>query len=69
MPMPNAAINKPKCKLTSTDGNVFALAGKVNAALRKAGQSDKCAEFNKRLFSSHSYSEALALMDEYVEIT
>ena len=59
---------KPRCKLTETNGNVFALAGKVNQALRRAGQGDKCEEFNKRLFVSHSYDEALQLMMEYVEV-
>ena len=60
---------KPKCKLTGTDGNVFALAARVSQALKKAGQADKAKEFRDRLFQSHSYDEALALMQEYVEVS
>ena len=60
---------KPKCKLTGTDGNVFALAGKVTRALKHAGQADKAKEFTDRLFKCKSYDEALALMGEYVEIS
>ena len=61
--------SKPCVKLTGTDGNVFALAGKVNSALRKAGLQDKSIEFRKRLFSEcKSYDEALQLMMEYVEV-
>lgn len=68
--MSNSAINnKPKCKLTGTDGNVFALLGKCNNTLRKAGQSSKCEELNRRIFSSGSYGEALVIMGEYVEIS
>lgn len=58
----------PACKLSGTDGNVFALAGRVREALRKAGQGDKASQFSKELFECHSYSEALALMANYVRI-
>ena len=61
--------NKPKCKLTSTDGNVFALGGKVSAALKKAGQPDKAKEFTEKLFGCGSYGEALQLIMEYVEVS
>ena len=60
--------NKPKCKLTGTNGNVFALAGKVSAVLKKAGQPDKAIEFTGKLFECGSYDEALRLMVEYVDI-
>jgi len=59
---------KPRCKLLGTDGNVFALAGQVSKALKHAGQTDKAAEFQARLFQSKSYNEALTLMQEYVEV-
>ena len=59
---------KPKCKLVGTDGNVFALAGKVSRALKQAGQSDKAKELQKKLFQCDSYGRAIVLMSEYVEI-
>ena len=60
---------KPKCKLTGTDGNVFALAGGVSQALKRAGQADKAKEFQGKLFKCGSYDEALVLMQEYVEVS
>ena len=60
---------KPKVKLSGTDGNVFALAGQVSRALRKAGQEDKAKEFSSKLFSMGSYDEALQLMMEYVDVS
>ena len=69
MPMPNAATNKPKCKLTGTDGNVFALAGQVTRALKKAGQFDMVNDFTSKLFQTKSYDEALQLMMEYEEVS
>lgn len=59
---------KPRCKLIGTDGNVFALAGQVSQALKKAEQLDKAKEFYARLPQCKSYGEALCLMSEYVEI-
>ena len=59
---------KPHCELVGTDGNVFALAGRVMQALKKAGQKDKALEFNSKLFQCKSYDEALVLMQEYVEV-
>ena len=59
---------KPKCKLLGADGNVFALAGRVSQALNKAGQPEKAQEFQDKLFQTKSYSDALVLMGEYVEI-
>lgn len=60
---------KPKCKLVGTDGNVFALAGRVTSALKKAGQADKASEFSEKLFKCSSYEDALCLMSDYVEIS
>ena len=61
-------MDKPTCELIGTDGNVFALAGKVGKALRRAGLPDKADEFYKRLKDSKSYDDALVLMSEYVDI-
>ncbi len=60
---------KPKCKLSGTDGNVFALVGEVSRALKDVGQGDKAKEFTERVFRCGSYGEALQLMMEYVEVS
>ena len=62
-------MTKPKCKLVGTDGNVFALAGKVSEVLKQAGQADEAKDFQSKLFKCHSYDEALQLMMEYVEVS
>ena len=59
---------KPTCKLSDTDGNVFALAGKVSQALKRAGQPELAKEFQEKLFKTGSYDEALQLMMKYVEV-
>jgi len=61
-------MDKPACKLIGTNGNVFALLGKVQQTLKDAGQHDKAKELRLRLFSCGNYGEALNLMGEYVEI-
>ena len=61
--------HKPKCKLTGTDGNVFALGGRVRGCLVKAGQSEKAKEFTNSLSKCKSYDQALALMSEYVQVS
>jgi len=60
--------NKPRCKLIGTDGNVFLLAGKVIRTLKQCGKEDDAIEFSRRLKEEGSYSAALNLMMEYVEI-
>ena len=60
--------NKPKCKLVGENGNVFVLAGKVIAALKKAGQADKAKEFGDKLFQCGDYDGALQLMMQYVDV-
>ena len=59
--------SKPKCQLTGTDGNIFALVGTASKALKKAGQQDKAKEMKERVFASSSYYEALGIIEEYVE--
>ena len=65
-PEPVAAL-KPHCKLTGTDGNVFALAGRVSAALKRAGMPEKAKEFTDKVFACESYDAELRLMCEYVD--
>jgi hypothetical protein len=59
---------KPKCKLTGTDGNVFAIIGTVSRALKKAGKPEQAKEFTEKAFASPSYDAVLALCFDYVEV-
>jgi hypothetical protein len=60
---------KPKCKLTETDGNIFALGARASRALRKAGQVAEAKAMQSRIIQSRSYEEALAMIADYVEIS
>ena len=59
---------KPVCKLVGTDGNVFAIIGRVREALRRAGQAERASEFVQKAFRSGCYDEVLRLCMEYVEV-
>lgn len=59
---------RPVCKLVGTDGNVFAIIGRVACALREAGSGDRGREFTSRAFAAHSYDEVLRLCIEYVDV-
>jgi len=59
---------KPKCKLSGTDGNVFALSARVGTVLKHAGQPEKALEFYGKLHECKSYGEALVLMGKYVDV-
>ncbi|MCI0341377.1 MAG: hypothetical protein L0216_09560 [Planctomycetales bacterium] len=63
-----AAAAKPACKLVGTDGNVFAIIGRVKQALKKAGQNDRASEFVQKAFAARSYDEVLALCMDYVDV-
>lgn len=54
--------------LEGPEGNVFVMAGKVAAALVKAGLKVQAKEFRNNLWRMKSYEEALILMKEYVNI-
>ena len=58
---------KPRCKLVGTDGNIFALAGRASAALRKARQGEKVEEMREKFLQAQSYDEALRVLMEYVD--
>lgn len=52
---------KPKCKLVGTDGNVFAIMGKTQKALRAAGMETEAKEYANKVMTCHSYDEALQI--------
>lgn len=55
-------------KLVGEDGNVFAIIGRVSAALRRAGHPKEAAEFVKRAWAAGSYDAVLQLVHEYVTV-
>lgn len=59
---------KPVVQLIGQDGNVFNLVGICSRALKKAGRHEEARTMQERVFKAGSYTEALAIMGEYVEI-
>ncbi len=59
---------KPACKLVGTEGNVFSVIGRVQKALKKAGQNERASEFVQKAFRAKSYDEVLALCFDYVDV-
>jgi len=61
-------MDKPSCKLIGEDGNVFNLLGKVSKVLKENNLYEQEKEMTDRVFNSNSYTEALAIFSDYVEI-
>ncbi len=61
--------NKPKCALIGADGNIFNLMGMAFRTLKHNGMQVESKEIIDRVTNSKSYSEALSIIGEYVEIT
>lgn len=59
---------KPKCPLIGSDGNIFCLLGIASRTLRENGMREQAKEMQSRVTASGSYSEALNILGEYVEI-
>ena len=60
---------KPDCPLIGQDGNIFNLIGIAARTLRENGMREEATEMTKRVASSGSYSEALGIIGEYVNMT
>lgn len=63
-----AMNEKPKCPLIGADGNIFNLLGMASRTLRENGLKEQAKEMQSRVTASGSYSEALNILGEYVEI-
>jgi hypothetical protein len=61
-------MSKSTCKLTGTDGNVFAIIGKVSVCLKKVKLADQAKEFTEKSFAAESYDEVLRLAMDYVDV-
>lgn len=59
---------KPRCPLIGADGNIFCLLGIASRTLRENGMREQAQEMQSRVTASGSYSEALNILGEYVEI-
>ena len=60
---------KPDCPLIGQDGNIFNLIGIAARTLRENGMREEATEMTKRVASSGSYSVALGIIGEYVNMT
>lgn len=61
---------KPDCPLIGQDGNIFNLMGIASRTLRQNGMSEQVTEMRNRITeTAGSYSEALSIIGEYVNIT
>ena len=61
-------MEKPTCKLIGEDGNVFNLLAIIQKALKKNGLIKEFKEMSERVFGAASYSEALVIFMDYVNI-
>jgi hypothetical protein len=61
-------MNKPVCRLSDKNGNVFNLIAVVSKTLKKAGLKQQATEFTSKVMNAGSYDEALQIMMEYVEV-
>ena len=61
--------NKPDCELIGQDGNIFNLMGIASRSLKQSGLKTEAKEMCDRVMSSESYSEALSIIGDYVNIT
>lgn len=63
-------MSKPKCKLIGEDGNIFNLMGIAARTLKRNNQADKANEMIHRITQGEvkNYSEALAIICEYVDV-
>ena len=58
---------KPKVELVGRDGNAFAILGRVQKALRRAGFRDEAEQFYEEA-SSGDYDHLLATCHRYVDV-
>ena len=63
-----AMNDKPKCPLIGANGNIYNLLGMASRTLRENGMREQAKEMQSRITASGSYSEALNILGEYVEI-
>ena len=60
---------RPSVQLSGTDGNVFAIIGKVSSALKGAGLRDEAKQFCDEAFACESYDAVLRLCMKVVDVS
>jgi len=55
-------------ELVGTDGNIFALIGKVSREMKKQGYVEEAKQMTQEVTSSGSYDEALQILMKWVEV-
>jgi len=63
-------INKPKMEIdiSGPDGNIYVILGKASQIMRKLRRINDFNELRDKVFASHSYSEALNHVNEYITL-
>lgn len=64
---PTIEKKRPEAKLIGANGNIFNLIGIASNVLKSNGMEEQAKEMFQRITESESYSEALAIINEYVE--
>jgi hypothetical protein len=59
---------KPPCELLGEDSNIFNLLNIATRTLERHQMREKAKEMEQQVYQCHSYSEALAIIMDYVEI-
>lgn len=67
--MPGTKQTGIEVQLTGQDGNIFAIMGRVKRAMRREGFEEESKEMAKEVMSCHSYSDALEIIADYVEVS
>lgn len=60
--------DRPICKFSEQNGNVYNLIGLARRALKDAGYRKEAEEMTEKVQKTRSYDEALAVMNEYVDV-
>lgn len=61
-------VKRPTVKLVGEDGNAFAILGRVNSALRKAGYPKEVIEKFRAEATSGDYNNLLRVCMDYVDV-
>ncbi|MBD3004618.1 hypothetical protein [Streptomyces sp. 5-10] len=56
-------------QLSSDDGNVYAVIGAVERALKRAGYREDAIKFRAAAFEAESYEDVISLAEETVQVT
>lgn len=61
-------MEKPTVQLSGEDGNIFFIVARARRGLKRAGMATEADEMTTRVKATGSYTEALAVVAEYVEV-